>query len=387
MVNYNRNTEFSDVVYDEMIINTDNAQNSKPDDKIYPSFDIKIEKGFYTVFELKRRYDAKPKRIKLDSEFQREDVWKHRQKAELVESILMGLPLPIFYFNQDKYGNLIVVDGRQRLTALFEFMNGDYHLANLKILNQFNGMRFEDLLTVYQTRIEDFQIQAHVIMPPTPDRIKFDIFDRVNRGGTILNKQEIRNALYQGNATAFLNRIVETQAFRLATGNAFLREKRMKDKYIVTRFISFYLYKHNYYKNDDGELYIYKNDIDELLGKGMESLNSMPDNKLKNLEDMIIKALLSSVAILGGDAFRLVNEGKRGPINMNIFESIMFIMVELNSIRNCDRDPAIIRNKIVAWINSDDFRENIGNRRDSAVKLHWRIDESIKLGRRLANYD
>ena len=185
-------------------------------------------------------------------------------------------------------------------------------------------MRFEDLLTVYQTRIEDFQIQAHVIMPPTPDRIKFDIFDRVNRGGTILNKQEIRNALYQGNATAFLNRIVETQAFRLATGNAFLREKRMKDKYIVRRFISLYLYKHNYYKNDDGELYIYKNDIDELLGKGMESLNSMPDNKLKNLEDMIIKALLSSVAILGGDAFRLVNEGKRGPINMNIFESIMF---------------------------------------------------------------
>ena len=62
------------------------------------------------MFELKRRYDAEPKRIILDSDFQREDIWRRENKAELVESVLMGLPLPIFYFNQDKYGNLIVVE-------------------------------------------------------------------------------------------------------------------------------------------------------------------------------------------------------------------------------------------------------------------------------------
>ena len=128
--------KFNDEEYEEMKIN-DNGRDIEQVEDIYPNFDIKIDKGFYTVYELKRRYDAEPKRIKLDSDFQRESIWKYKQKAELIESILMGLPLPIFYFNQDKYGNLIVVDGRQRLTALFEYMDGNFSLNHLKILNQF----------------------------------------------------------------------------------------------------------------------------------------------------------------------------------------------------------------------------------------------------------
>ncbi|MDE6054534.1 MAG: DUF262 domain-containing protein, partial [Lachnospiraceae bacterium] len=165
--------------------------------QIYPMDGIKVDKGFYTVFELKRRFDSKEKRIILDSEFQREDVWKYDRKSELIESVLMGLPLPIFYFNQDKYGKIIVVDGRQRLTALFEYMNDTYPLIKLKILPQLNNLKFSQLPPHLAGRLEDYQIQAHVIQPPTPDRIKFDIFDRVNRAGTQLNKQEIRNALYQ----------------------------------------------------------------------------------------------------------------------------------------------------------------------------------------------
>ena len=374
--------KFNDEEYEEMKIN-DNGRDIEQVEDIYPNFDIKIDKGFYTVYELKRRYDAEPKRIKLDSDFQRESIWKYKQKAELIESILMGLPLPIFYFNQDKYGNLIVVDGRQRLTALFEYMDGNFSLNHLKILNQFNEMKFDDLSPVYQTRIEDFQIQAHVIIPPTPDRIKFDIFDRVNRGGTSLNKQEIRNALYQGKATTFLKTVINTDAFKLATGNAFLREKRMKDKYLITRFISFYLYFLNYYKEENGEQYVYKNDIDELLGKGMESLNLMPDDSIKQLENMTVNALMKSASILGKDAFRLINDGKRGPINMNVFEAIMFIMVEFNSVRDINIDSGKVKEEINNWINSDDFRENIGNRRDSVIKLRWRISEAHKLGRKL----
>ena len=387
MAGYEGDVLFEDYEYEEMKTDTDDKQELEQRDEIYPSFDIKTEKGFYTVFELKRRFDANPKRIKLDSEFQRESVWKPIQKAELIESLLMGLPLPIFYFNQDRYGNLIVVDGRQRLTALFDFIDGKFCLNHLKILDQFNEKSFGDLAPVYQTRIEDFQIQAHVIMPPTPDRIKFDIFDRVNRGGTILNKQEIRNALYQGNSTLFLKKVVNSEAFKLATGNALLNEKGMKDKYLITRFVAFYLYNCDCFKEDDGKPYVYKNDLDELLGKGMDCLNSMPVASIKKLEEMIERALSKSAILLGPDAFRLVNDGRRGPINMNVFESIMFIMVELDAANenhiSCDK----ARNSVQAWVNSDEFRENIGNRRDSAIKLRWRIIESINLGKEIARND
>ena len=59
--------------------------------KVYPMSGIKVDKGFYSLFELKRRYDATPKRIILDSDFQREDIWRRENKAELVESVLMWL--------------------------------------------------------------------------------------------------------------------------------------------------------------------------------------------------------------------------------------------------------------------------------------------------------
>lgn len=350
--------------------------------QIYPMDGIKVEKGFYTVFELKRRYDSKDKRIVLDSEFQREDVWKNDRKSELIESVLMGLPLPIFYFNQDKYGRLIVVDGRQRLTALFEYMNDIYALTKLKILPKLNNLRFSELPPQLIGKLEDYQIQAHVILPPTPERIKFDIFDRVNRGGMQLNKQEIRNALYQGEATQLLKRIVESNAFINATGGAFINEKRMKDKYLITRFLTFILYQKDELKNDEEQIYVYKDDIDDFLGRGMETINRMEKTDIQELEDLLKDNLEKSYFYLGEDAFRLKQVGKRSPINMNVFETVMFMMMPLPP-----NNKKIKENVCEAYFlltDSIEFRENIGNHRDNAAKLQWRIKKAQEIGYQLS---
>lgn len=352
---------------------------SQGEGNIYPMNGIKIDKGFYTLFELKRRYDTLPKRIILDSDFQREEIWKKENKAELVESVLMGLPLPIFYFSQDKYGNLIVVDGRQRLTALFSYMSDDYRLKGLKIMQKVNGYRFSDLSPIQRTRIEDFQIQAHVIMPPTPDRIKFDIFDRVNRGGTRLNRQEMRNALYQGEATRLLKRLAESDIFKDATGKAFVQEKRMKDKYILTRYITLYLYWKEALRDEDGNVYVYKDDIDELLGNGMDALNHMEGSELQNIETLVLEGLEKSFFYLGEDGFRLSGGERRSPVNMNVFETVMFVMQFLplgkETIKNRVKDT------VSEFLNDKTFRENIGNHRDSAGKLKWRLEQAERIGR------
>lgn len=341
-------------------------------DDSYPMYNIKVEKGFYTVYELKRKYDANEKKIVLDSDFQRESVWNLDQKAELVESILMGLPLPIFYFNQDKKGRLIVIDGRQRLTALFEFMNNKWALKKLKVLKELNGKKFQDLQPVVQSQIEDYQIQAHVIQPPTLDRIKFDIFDRVNRAGTQLNKQEIRNALYQGNSTLLLNEIVKTKAFQDATDNAFVNNSRMKDKYIVLRYIAFKLYFEKKLFDSEGKEYVYRNDIDELLGITMEYLNNVDECELKSLYLLIIETLDKINKILGNNAFRLIrNNGNRSPINMNVFETIMYFMSKVN-LYNDDIKEKII-NKLNNLKESEDFIDSIGNHRDNWVKVEKRF--------------
>ena len=369
--------------YENIIIENQNELEIEwqEEDQIYPMDGIKVDKGFYTIFELKRRFDSKEKRIILDSEFQREDVWRNDRKSELIESVLMGLPLPIFYFNQDKYGKLIVVDGRQRLTALFEYLNDMYPLMKLKILPWLNGLKFSQLLPYLASRLEDYQIQAHVILPPTPERIKFDIFDRVNRGGMQLNKQEIRNALYQGEATRFLKRIVESKEFKKATGNAFANEKRMKDKYLITRFVSFLLYKSRSLRDDDGKDYKYHGDIDDILGRGLEELNrlgSEDKRRFRILETAVIRSLINSFYYLGEDAFRLKQEGRRSPINMNVFETVMLMLVDVPPC--VPGIKADVQMEYQRLMNSKEFKDNIGSHRDSAVKLEWRLSKAINIG-------
>ena len=338
----------------------------------YPMYNIKVERGFYTIYELKRKYDRADQRIILDSDFQRKSVWKPIQKAELIESILMGLPLPIFYFNQDKMGRLIVVDGRQRLTALFEFMSNRWALKGLKVLYELNGKKFSDLEPIVQSQIEDYQIQAHVIQPPTPDRIKFDIFDRVNRAGTQLNKQEIRNALYQGKSTKLLNELVALDVFREATDGAFVKNARMKDRYIVLRYLAFHLYLKKELLVNDTE-YVYRNDIDELLGLTMEQINKMDDRAVGQLKLLVTDSLQKTINIFGENAFRLIRgNGSRSPVNMNVFEVIMYMMSKVQSVNGN------IGGKLYQAVNelkgNDEFREAIGNHRDNWQKVKARFD-------------
>lgn len=358
------------------VSDTDNAEKGK----VYPMTNIKVERGFYTMFELKRKYDKKDKRIILDADFQRADVWGTRQKCELIESVLMGLPLPIFYFNQNKMGQLIVVDGRQRLTALFEYMNDKFALSKLNILSELDGKKFDDLTPIQQSMIEDYQIQAHVILPPTPERIKFDIFDRVNRAGTKLNKQEIRNALYQGKATELLKRLAASEEFRNATGGAFKNEKRMKDKYLLLRFWAFYLLLSNSLKDEKNEIFEYKNDIDELLARTMETINDMSDRELAKLEIITKEALKKSYFYLGKDAFRLCKEdGKRTPINMNIFETIMYMMVYLPG-----EDKTIVSRVakgVEELLLNNVYRDAIGNHRENINKIRTRFNMVSALGK------
>lgn len=87
----------------------------------------------------------KRKELIIDPDFQRHDVWKQRQKSELIESILMGIPIPLMYLFEDKNGKKQVVDGRQRISAILDFLEGKFKLNNLRILKQFNGCCFADL--------------------------------------------------------------------------------------------------------------------------------------------------------------------------------------------------------------------------------------------------
>lgn len=342
---------------------------------------VNVTKKDFSLFELFRKYNKG--KIVYEVDFQRNEVWETKQKYELIESILMGLPLPIFYFKQseDEY---IVVDGKQRLSTLFSYFRNEFALKNLRVLSELNGKRFDDLTgeySIYQSQLEDYQIYSHLILPPTPDKILFDIFDRVNRGGTKLNKQEIRNALYHGKGLDMINEIVKTREFIEATNLKPDKDRRMKASYLMTRFLAFYMYFEKQL-DVDGKAYEYKG-IDDLLEHTLLCLNRKNDEEHKKLYNMSLSCLGMSYNLIGIGAFRksLIQSN---PINMNIFETTMYLMSRIY-LSGCKSYSGNIRERVFHVISSDEFLSCIGDSRDGYNKVYRRFRLMDKIAEEILN--
>ncbi|WP_179853523.1 DUF262 domain-containing protein [Helicobacter pullorum] len=272
-----------------------------------------------SLYEIKRRIERKD--IETAPDFQRESVWRQKQKSELIESVLMGIPIPVFYFFEKKDGKIQIVDGKQRISTFMDFMNDQFDLKQLNIIKSIRGKKFSSLELIQQRKIEDYQIDAYIIQPPTPEQVKFNIFDRINRGGTSLNNQEMRNALYQGRSTELINKLSQEQAFKKATANS-IPSKRMKDRYIILRFIGFYMYFSKI--NCD---FKYEGNIDEFLSKVMVFLNGTNDTYLCSELELLFKKVMNFAHTqYGEDIFRFNNPNgsNKRPINMALFESLSY---------------------------------------------------------------
>lgn len=336
--------------------------------------EVRVTKKDFSIYELLRKY--KQRKLILDVSFQRREVWGEKQKCELIESILMGLPLPIFYFKQLDNSSYVVVDGKQRLSALFEYLSNEFALKNLKILDFLNTKKFKDLengLGIYQSQLEDYQVYSHVILPPTPDKILFDIFDRVNRGGTKLNKQEIRNALYQGKGMEMIHEITKGESFQKVTRIKFEKDSRMKGAYLLTRFFAFYLY-FNDKLTVGGNTYQYNGDCDNLIEISLKYLNSCEDIELMRLKKRTENALKDTYFYLGRLAFR---KTESHPINMNLFETTLFLMT--NVAVQKEGIKSVLKDKLYNTIYSKEFSGYIGNGRDgvSNVMGRFRLINSV----------
>ena len=140
----------------------------------------------------------------MQPEFQREsDVWTQVKKSRLIESVLLGLPLPSFYFSEDPETNkLLVVDGLQRLCAFSDFcITKKLKLKGMQFLTGLEGWTYDKLDRTQIRRIKSLKVTLNTLRKNTPQRVKLVIFQRVNTAGVPLTAQEMRNALYQKKAT------------------------------------------------------------------------------------------------------------------------------------------------------------------------------------------
>lgn len=156
---------------------------------------IKISNAIISLQSLIRRLEFQE--IDLNPEFQRNgNLWNHTKMSRLIESIILRLPLPIFYFDVSDADKWVVIDGLQRLSTIQNFViNNTLKLKNLEFLTELNGKTYEQLDRRIQRVIEETQINTYQIEPQTPKEVRYSIFNRINTGGMTLNSQEIRQAL------------------------------------------------------------------------------------------------------------------------------------------------------------------------------------------------
>jgi hypothetical protein len=350
----------------------DGLSTSTKNEAVYPNAEIRINRAQFPLFQLKRMVDNR--QLQLDPGFQRNNVWESKQKYELIESILMGIPLPVIYLFEDKNAKKQMVDGRQRITSIVDYMNNHFALQDLKILPAFNGKRFGDLDATYQNKIEEYQLHAYVIEPPTPEQVKYDIFDRVNRGGTELNTQEMRNALYYGKSTEMLKTLARLESFRRATDKK-IDDTRMRAQYAILRLVGFYLYRTT-------KRFEYKSNINDFLAPVMQYLNQeASETERTEIKDRFDRAMAAIYDLFGKDAFRLpVSNEKRRPISLALFESLGYFFM-IKDVSGCDEST--LKSKLKEQIRWFDQSGSFKFAVDSATNVYYRFSEMEKLAEEL----
>jgi len=277
--------------------------------------DIDIREDPQTIFELLRKYDNG--RLIIDPDFQRNVVWELDKKSKFIESVILNFPLPPWYLNQTKEGKLIIVDGLQRTTALHEFVNDKFNLSGLEALTKLNGYTFSELKELpgdYETRIEDKKLYIYLIKPSVPVKVVYDIFNRVNTGGTKLERQEVRNCIFSGKSTKLLKQLSEKEYFIKAIDDG-VSPKRMKDREVILRYLAFKLFD---YEND------YQGDMSDFVERAMKKINLMDERDIDILKNDFERVMNLTFEFFGSKNFRLPYGQNRGRINIAIFESVCY---------------------------------------------------------------
>ncbi len=262
--------------------------------------------------------------IDLMPDFQRKaGLWSPEKKSQLIESLLLRIPLPAFYFDGSNNSKWVVIDGLQRLTALKEFFVDDeskLRLQGLEFLKELEGATIDDMPRAYVRRMKETQVITYIINPGAPINLKYNIFKRINTGGLELEPQEIRHALYQGFPARYLKELANLEEFKQATGYS-VKTDRMLDRVFVLRFLTFY---------GLGVLE-YKGSIDLFLNAGMEMLNRKGFEKTDagRIKIRFVMVLNVSKEIFGKFAFRRMPDlCKRRPISKALFETWTCILAE-----------------------------------------------------------
>ncbi|CAB5494925.1 DUF262 domain-containing protein [Bathymodiolus thermophilus thioautotrophic gill symbiont] len=263
------------------------------------------------------------KRDEIDTpNYQRNaNLWSSNQKSRLIESILLKLPLPVFYFDVSDPEKWMVIDGLQRISTIKAFfVKKTLKLKGLEFLKDLNGKKSDDLPVGMQRTIEDTMFVAYQIEKQTPKEVRYSIFNRINTGGLALKPQEIRQALNQkGLGVQFLKDIVGSNVFKEVVA---ISNKRMAGQELVLRFMAFKTLSDDKFKT-----------MNKFLDLAMEEIDTKDEKELTALQGDLITVLEFSEQVLGKEhrfSRSIADERRNKLVNLSLFDVLTICFDEIS---------------------------------------------------------
>ena len=314
------------------------------------------------------------KSIDVEPEFQRRDRWNHAQSSALIESFLLNMPVPPVYLAEEQFGRYSVIDGKQRITAINQFMTNNMALKDLVRFEQIEGYRYSDLPEelANSLRIRPY-IRVVILLRQSDPEIKYEVFHRLNSGGEELNAQEIRNVLFRG---SFNDLLIEL------SGDPFLRNRlkithnlrssvyrTMQDVEYVLRFFTI---------QEDWQHF--SGDFRLSMNKYMAEHRSADSQFISDKKKEFDKALRACETIFGDHAFQRFERGQwRNQILGALYDAQMvavstFSTAELKAIEQ-KKSKVIERYKHL--FQDQQFEVSIRTSTNTPARLTYRIERTI----------
>lgn len=225
--------------------------------------DEQIEKAEKQLGELRKEIDYNTRDYSIDfiidryhkneffipDEYQRKYIWKKTDKTRFIESILLGLPIPLMFYSDSDDGRCEIIDGAQRTQALEEFVSNQLELTDLKKLTLLNGFRYTDIPNYYRKKFDKTNMRVVVLTEETSLEIRQEIFNRINTTGRAAKPSEVRRGSYRGKFMDFLSECSQNPLFIKLCPISENQLKRYENLELVLRFFA-YLYDYESFSHD-----------------------------------------------------------------------------------------------------------------------------------------
>lgn len=300
--------------------------------------------------------------------FQRKFVWTQRQASRLIESFLLGLPVPaLFLYADPDTGEQQVIDGQQRLMSVVHFFSGTFQNASMLKEKQFRlvglgegsryaGLTAKELELQFKplyAKLNDSVMRAFMIKQLDPDDATsiYHIFERLNTGGSRLLGQEIRNCVYHGRLNELLGRLNTNADWRRIIGTP-QPDPRMRDIEMILRFVALYFFSSTY-----------KKPMKDFLFTTMRKKRNLPSEEMANLETIFISTCNRIVGSLGERPFH-----KQRGMNPAVFDAVF-----TSFAKHPGELPVDIKSRTAALIDSEEFKRNASYRTTDAEEVAGRL--------------